>query len=442
MRSTFLCILIICVLAGCSDGGRDRDDGKIVIEYWHQPMVSVIPGKEDITREPGDFERYLARQFMREHPNVIVRTQCLNWEDLPRKVPISVMGGSPPDVLQDYLGRTSGYWYQGVLEPLEDVVAAEREDFQPEMLDENTLDGHLHAVPLFGWAQVLALNRAAWQKIGKTDLLPTPDNPHWNFEQFERAIKAVAVPNKVFPIGLQVASEQGDYSVLQFFWGHGAKVYENRQYDQVALNSPEGVKALTWLVEAHKQGLIQPNVATVGGSELSDMFWRGAIVCRPNGPGLIRSYEIAKRDGRVPDGVDIDLMFTLPPTEPGVKVSLPFATSGLVVFKQADAQKKAVVKQFVRFMCRPEVIRDYCIAANQLPSRKSVADVFEDNPALSQLQKHVASCGRADMGLTSPHYYDIRKRLPPHLQFAFLGMKTPKQALADFFREAETVLEK
>jgi hypothetical protein len=44
------------------------------------------------------------------------------------------------------------------------------------------------------------------------------------------------------------------------------------------------------------------------------------------------------------------------------------------------------------------------------------------------------------MGATSPSYYDIRKRLPPYLQAAFLGLKSPGEALAGFEREAEGVL--
>ena len=41
---------------------------------------------------------------MAANPDIVVRTQCLNWEDLPRKVPISVLGGRPPDVLMDFVG--------------------------------------------------------------------------------------------------------------------------------------------------------------------------------------------------------------------------------------------------------------------------------------------------------------------------------------------------
>ncbi len=58
----------------------------------------------------------------------------------------------------------------------------------------------------------------------------------------------------VVPGKEEFTSEPGDDCVLQFFWGMGADVYENHQYDHVALNSPAGVKALTWLIDAHQQG--------------------------------------------------------------------------------------------------------------------------------------------------------------------------------------------
>ena len=57
-----------------------------------------------------------------------------------------------------------------------------------------------------------------------------------------------------------------------------------------------------------------------------------------------------------------------------------------------------------------------------------------------QILDMAAECPVADMGATSPAYYDIRKRLPHYLQAAFLELKSPAEALAGFEREAEGVL--
>ncbi len=444
-------LALVFVCGGCDSERPVRDArNRIIIEYWHQPLVTSVPGLEELTQEPGDFERYLAREFMRQHPDIVIRTQCLSWEDLPRKVPISVLGGRAPDVLMDYIGRTSGYWYQGVLEPVDDVLAGQAEDFQQKFIDAFRLEGsgkqrRLHAVPLCGWVQLLAINRAAWDKSGMGHLLPTSDDPRWTWSQFEAALAAVAKPGQRWPLGLQVASEQGDYRVLQYFWAFGAEVYHQHDFSRVAINSPQGVAALQWLVDAHDRGWIQPNVATAGHS-LYDMFWRGDICCIPSGISMRGSLAAAIREKKITadfdgDGqLDFDLMFTLPPTRPDCKMQLPFGAAGFAVFRQSNPEKRRAVFDFVRFLSRTDVVRKYAQASNQIPSRKSVGDVFAKQPDVRRVTALAAACEEADMGATSPHYYNLRKRLPPQLQFAFLGLKTPAQALADFEREAQVVL--
>ncbi|MFP6767627.1 MAG: extracellular solute-binding protein [Planctomycetaceae bacterium] len=452
------CVLVILLAAGlsawCGCGSerpiRDRQ-GRIIVEYWHQPMVTTVPGLEDEVKEVGDFERYLARQFMAENPDIVIRTQCLNWEDLPRKVPISVLGGRPPDVLMDFIGRTSGFWYQGVLEPLDEVIAGSEQDFQPRLLDASLLPDsqgvrRLHAVPLCGWVQVLALNRAAWDVQGLGHLIPTREDPRWTWDQFEKAMAAIAGPS-VTPLGMQVASEQGDYRVLQFFWAFGAEVYHDRDYSRVALNSRQGVEALGWLVAAKQKGWIQSNAATAGYG-FFEMFWQGRTVAIPSGVSVHQAYSNAVRDDKVTadfngDGrVDMDIFYTLPPTRPGVTVSLPVATNGLAVFKQADPAKRKAVMRFVRFLSSSRSIGRYARASQMLPSRKSVGNIFSDQPAVTEILSRASRCDVADMGATSPNYYDIRKRLPAYLQAAFLGLKTPAEALAGFERETRGVLRK
>jgi multiple sugar transport system substrate-binding protein len=446
-----LVLVLVPVCGGCDNERPVRDArNRIIIEYWHQPMVTSVPGLEEVTREPGDFERHLAREFMRRHPDIVIRTQCLSWEDLPRKVPISVLGGRPPDVLMDYVGRTSGYWYQGVLEPVDEVLAGQSEDFQQKFLEAFRLEGsgkqrRLHAVPLCGWVQLLAINRAAWDKSGMGHLLPTSADPRWTWPQFEAALAAVAKPGQRWPLGLQVASEQGDYRVLQYFWAFGAEIYQQHDFSRVTINSPQGVAALQWLVDAHARGWIQPNVATAGNS-LYDMFWRGDICCIPSGISMRGSFAAAVREKKITadfdgDGqLDFDLMFTLPPTRPDCKLQLPFGAAGIAVFRQPHPEKRRAVFEFVRFLSQTDVVRKYARASNQIPSRKSVGDVFAKQADVRLVASLAAACDEADMGATSPHYYNLRKRLPPQLQFAFLGLKTPAQALADFEREAQVVL--
>ena len=387
--------------------------------------------------EFGDYERVLAERFMKANPGIEVRTQCLNWEDLPRKVPISIMAGSPPDILLDFNGRTSGYWYQGVLEPLDELVDP-NDDFRSTWIADHTIDGKLHNLPLYGGSVTLAINRAMWKKVGKLHLLPSPDKPVWTMKQFEAALRAIAVPNEVYPLSLHVASEQGDYSILQFFWCRGAKMYENRDYSRVVLNSKIGIESLSWLLKAHRDGLVPPNITAIGGSEFFELFYRGGSGCIPAGAALEQSLATAKRENRVT--VDMDLMFAMTPTVEGQPQRVVSMTGGLCVFKQKNEEKKRAVLKFVKFLAEAESLEGYAKGAGVTVSRTRVKNPFVGT-RYGKLIPYIESAEPVDMGVLSQHYYAIRRLLPPQLQAAFLGRKTPREALDAFCREAHTVVE-
>jgi len=48
LLAAWLWCCFACALAGCGRTSGEGAEGTIVIEYWHQPMVSVVPGKEDM----------------------------------------------------------------------------------------------------------------------------------------------------------------------------------------------------------------------------------------------------------------------------------------------------------------------------------------------------------------------------------------------------------
>ena len=159
-----------------------------------------------------------------------------------------------------------------------------------------------------------------------------------------------------------------------------------------------------------------------------------------------KSYEHAARDGKVTadfngDGqLDMDIFYTLPPTRPGIVTSLPVSTNGLVVFRQQDPDRREAAMRFVRYLTSTETVGRYSRASQMLPGRKSVGQIFAGQPDVTRILDLAAECPVADMGATSPAYYNIRKRLPPYLQAAFLELKSPAEALAGFEREAEGVL--
>ena len=415
------------------------EEEKVTIVYWADPRFQYVKGMEDQTQEVGDYEKILAQQFMDLHPNVTVEVETLQWNELSTKVAAAIAAGSPPDVLKDYLGRTSAYANQGLLEPLQDAIPKEEyDDYLPSLVDLYTINGDLHGLPLFFWVTHLIGNTTIAKDAGAEDLLPD-DSGTWTFDQFEQALAAQAIPDKRWPLAMQVSSEQGDYNTLGYFWGMGAKLYENGDYTHTALNSPEGVAALTKLVEWYNKGYIIPGVTTISNNDLLSAMYQGQSAITGGGLGLLPVVEAAQKEGKLT--VDWDPYIAAFPHADGVNsAGLAAGPTGVVVFKQKDPAKRKWAIEFARFLASPELEEQYAINANQFPSRKSVGNPFEGDPKFTKVAEWIDKYGVEDMGLSSPTYSEVRVLLQPELQAAFLGKKTPEQALADYEKAANEVL--
>ena len=438
-----LCLAAFALSVGCAkkEEGTRAEGEKIVITYWPQPLVKNIEGIDQPTPNPGDYETILAKEFMALHPEVEIRVQSVSWDDMTTKVPTAVIAGKAPDIVSDYLGRTSGYAYKGWLEPLEnDIPADELSDYFGDWVEQYTIDGHLHGLPGYAWLNVLVINRAVWDDAGKGDLIPGLDDPTWTVDEFREACRAVAKSGEFWPLGLSIASEQGDYNRFSFMWGYGAHFYENGDYTKPTLNSEAGVKGLQFLLDLQKEGIIQPGSTTTRDDIIENMIWTGKVGMQGNSLMFWHLTDIAKQEGKATARMDLTLAKY--PSLPGVKAGLAMGPSGHVAFKQTDPEKRKWVIEFMRYMSSPEVIKAFCRNSGQLPSRKSVGNPLPEDPYYSACLALMEEYGVEDMGLTSPYYYDIRVELADQMQAAFLGRKTAAQAMTDYEANAVRTIER
>lgn len=424
--------------SGTNEEADNPQEKEITITYWVDPRFQLIRGMEDQTKEFGDWEKLQAAEFMKLHPNVKIEVQSLTWDDLGKKVPISITSKTNPDILRDYLGRTSQYAHQGVLENLEDLLPQEElDDYLPGYIEQYTINGHLHALPSYAWAFGLVVNKELWKAAGKEEMLPTADHPYWSIEQFDAAMRAVAENGNV-PFSLHVAASQGDTGLLSYFWGFGAKFFKDGDYSKVALNSPEGVKALEYLVKLNDDGLLQPSAVSMQAGDLDSLFSTGKVGAYGSNLGIWNSVENAKKEGKTSG--NFDLAMVQYPHDAGVSNGVAVGPTGLAIFKQEDEYKRKMVVEFASFLNNTEYQRQYAINAGQFPVKKSAGIPMEDDPNYKTLQKIIDERGVEDMGLTIPKYAELRVLLQPEVQAVLLKQKTPEQALQDYETAANKIL--
>ena len=116
------------------------------IVFWTDPALAK-PARHPEFTEIGQYEEWQAQQFMDMYPHVTIEVQGLDWADLPKKTAAAVAAGNPPDIMKDYLGRTSGYGWADVLVPLDDLVPQEVwDDVNPGLLDLYRINGKISFV--------------------------------------------------------------------------------------------------------------------------------------------------------------------------------------------------------------------------------------------------------------------------------------------------------
>jgi ABC-type glycerol-3-phosphate transport system substrate-binding protein len=415
---------------------------KVTIEWWTDPAFVTAPRCETC-KNPGDFEKQAIDEYVKANPNVTVNLQVLDWGDLPKKVPAAIAGGSPPDILKDYLGRTSGYAYEeGVLVDMNKVLPKEViDDVLPGLLDLYNINGILHAFPTYFWEQHLLYNKALLVKAG----IPEEEMPRedWTFDDMYNLIEKVkkAVPEMTYGFATQVASEQGDYANHAFIWNAGSRTWKE-DCSGLDLDNPKAVAGFEFFNKLYQDKMMNQDATTAGYENVNDVFYQGKAVFM--GGGLTNQEVLvpqAIKDGRVT--VEMDAQQSLYPHAAGEKpAGLPVGPSGFVIFEKKDrtpAELDEIVK-FLLFINGEKWQREAVLNNQQFPARASVGVPLAGNPKYEQALAWVQKYGTSTMGLQCPHFAEMRVMQPAFWQQMVLGKLTPQETADAIMEQSKKIM--
>lgn len=400
---------------------------KTKLTYWFFPVYINVPGFESHSAAHGDWEKFLATEYMKSHPDVEISAELQPWEGGVDKVNVAIAGGNPPDIVVDYLGRTGSWYTQGAGVPLDNVISQKmKDDIQPSFKGLYTINGKLHAYPMMAWVQMLLTNSFVYDKYKVA--LP-PSGSELSTDQF-KAILASAkknFPQGVYPYGLGCGTEQGDYVWWAFIWGFGGRLFDDA--GKVAVNSPQTLEALKYLQSLDKEGLLAPGTATMAVPDLVKLLYSNKLGGWMGNKGNLSNLNQAYKDGTIEGPPRINLYPF--PTKTGKPMNAIGPTGFIVMTK--DAAKQKIAADFMEFCLQPKYHAAAVKAAGQLPATKSVAamDIYKGDELGQIAQQLVAKYPAGDFGVSNPNYNKIRKELSVQLQAMFADMKTPEKTVAD-----------
>lgn len=402
-----LCLWLVPAFAG----------EKIEIAHWQLTQKM----KEGIT------EAKLANEFMRLHPNVKLTTEEVPGANMREKVVVALMSGETPNSVRDYIARLGAWWYNDALVSLDGVIAQEDlDDLYLDVLKGFTMDGKLIGYPTAFWLQAYAVNMTMLDKVGAA--FPGDDFTLAEWKEIADKLKTAGY----WATAHFAASEQGDCWMLMNLQMYGAKIWENGDYENTVINSPEGVKALKRLVALEAEGYAPKGTPGRAARLYLDMVDVGAMAMMATTP---RSADLAYRQGILDKGQVKELqniVITGTPHAEGIPLpSLPFGPSGVVIFKDEDPEKVRMSIEWLKFITSQENIAFDAIGSGQFCARMSV-NPHAGNPVFDKQLELCTENGAYDLGISSPHYSKCRALFFPELQAVFMGDKTAQEALDDF----------
>lgn len=223
---------VALALVSCGPAETRNDDGRIVIDYWEKWQGFEKQAMADVV------DKYNASQ-----DKVFVR--YVSQSQIDRKLLLATAGGNPPDVAGFWSHTIMAYAEKGALTPLDRLIERDgikREDYVPAVIDSCEYRGVTWGLPSTPATIALHYNKKLFREAGLD-----PERPPRTLAELEDAARKLTkrdASGRITQLGFS-PSDPGWWSPMWgFFFDADLVDAEGRT---IALNSPEGIEAYTWL---------------------------------------------------------------------------------------------------------------------------------------------------------------------------------------------------
>jgi multiple sugar transport system substrate-binding protein len=406
-----LALIGATVLTGCAQGSATTttgEDGKTVVRYMN--FTSNDGHEKDLDT--------IVTAYEDANPDVDVQVETVPFADYFTKLQTAFAGKSVADVVDLNYENFVSYAESGALAPLEGVDASAYKD---TLLESFTLDGEQYGLPSSYSNVVMYYNKALFDAAGLE--YPTAD---WTWEDEQAA--ATALTDKA-------AGVYGDFQPITFHEFYKVLEQAGGQFftedgSATAFNSPEGVKAATWLVT--KPGTVMPTEADgVGTPDYDkDLFSAGKLGMWHSGIWMIDPMSQV-------EGLDWDIV-----VEPGdVTKSSALFTNGVAV--TAASTEKEAAQDFAEFLTSSQTAIDTRLASSwELPpvaDEEALAPYLEQTPPANR-QAVLDALDTVALPPVIASQQEMQDAINEELSNAAAGRKTVEQAMADAASRVDALL--
>ena len=363
-----------------------------------------------------DYWAKIASEFEAANPDIDLSVEVIDWGTLHMKLTTMIGAGKPPELANIATIWLPEYIAAGVAEPLDRFMTPEfKEQFIQSLFDITFIDGKLYGIPIAVSARAMYYLKEPLEKAGVA--------PPKNWDELLNVAKKIHNPPQLYGFGIPCTTWEGEAYYAYFLWAAGGEFFD--ETGKFVVDSPEGVEAMQFLVDlARKHKVTYPEPWAINRDEMQKIFAQGKIGMFITGP-----WQVAINEKENPD-----LKYGIA-SIPGYRKQVTMAVTDTLMMYKGAPNKDAAWK-FVEFAYQDKYRLEFDVNEGMLPEKKVVGERIVE--VVPWMKTFIDLLPYGKFLPMHPNWEEITGEIVKQMQLAYMGEKTPREAMEDTAREVNT----
>ncbi|MBA4379229.1 MAG: ABC transporter substrate-binding protein [Anaerolinea sp.] len=368
----------------------------------------------------------LVGEFNSAHPNIKVTAVIQpSYDEYKTLLKAAILSGTTPDVATVDLIWVPEYVKDGALQPLDEFISSDSQfninDFYPMLTNYDIMDGKRYGLPFTVNNMQLIWNKDLFTKSGLD-----PEKPPKTWDEMKAMAEQCSDPaNGVvgFEFFTQPPGEGVTWQFQVWLWAAGGE-FLNADNTKAAFNSPEGLKALTFVSDMLQGHGSAPGPWGAFGDQKACMQLDG-------------SWLFGYRKG-----APFQWGIAPVPAPVGGKTASNTGGEHIIMFK--NSAHKEAVWEFIKFLTSTQTQLRFDMETGFLPIIKSVGEnqnyLNWVNVTEPRMLPFINGMPYAHTRPATPLYNQVSEAFAREIQKALLGIASPADALSAAEKAVNEVL--
>ncbi len=393
--------------SGTSQNGGSSTSANLSLSSWNNP---------------GDLQslKTFADQYHAAHPGVNVNVQVTPSTNFDEWFGTRLAGGLAPDIIRIQYQQAGRYVKNGALVNIASYLPADYGSaYLPAFWGSVAQRGGVYGIPEHTDTFACYYRTDILQQVGATP--PTTLANAWQWDEFLSIARKVKNATGKYAVGFGYSGANTAYRWLPLLYMHGGQLLDS-DGKTPAIESPQGVSALTWTQSLYKDGLIPPNNTIKGSTATTarQYFIDGVVGLMLHGDWVMQVLQTALKETQW--GVTYMIRDSGRASDLG----------GNLLAITKDCQNVRAAADVLQFVCNPENTQSFVTQNQYIPVLKSLSGKPLQYAFRSDLmQRFVEQASTVPSAMakleTTPQFADLNLMLADQLDLCFTGQQSATQ---------------